>query len=129
MPKAKCGKAGAWAVMADELNRNIEQLWRDYEFLTKEISRFIDARSDDMVEELVNQRNKLEGIIKERNDQVYHKTTEGKALIGAILAINKDATNRLQQRYNHLQQQHKISLAYDNESGLMNPAHYLDKDM
>jgi hypothetical protein len=115
--------------MADELNRNIEALWSDYEFLTKEISRFIDTKSDDMVQDLVNQRNRLEEIIKEKDDKVYHKTPEGKALIGAILAINKEATNRLQHRYNNLQQQHRISLAYDGDSGLMQQMHYLDEDM
>jgi len=99
--------------MGDELNRSIEELWRDYEFLTKEISRFIDVRDNTMVEDFVQQRQKLEMFIKEKNDQIYHKTPEGKAHIGSILAINQEAAKCLQQRYNTLQNQHKVFLAYD----------------
>lgn len=115
--------------MADELNRSIEELWRDFEFLTKEISKFINAQDNDLVGDLMSQRDKLQVFIKEKNDQTYHKSADGKARIGAILAVNQDATNRLQQRYNQLKQQHKLSQAYDGSLDAMNPARYLDQDM
>ncbi|MDR1702215.1 MAG: hypothetical protein LBR56_05525 [Sporomusaceae bacterium] len=115
--------------MSDELGRSIEELWRDYEFLTKEISKFIDQRDENMVTEFLSQRNKMEKFITEKNDQTYHKTPEGKALIESILALNKDAASRLQQRYNNLKQQHKVFIAYEGETISAQPRHYLDKDM
>jgi len=114
--------------MDDELSRNIQELWSDYEFLTKEISRFIDARDDAMVEDFVRQRQKLETFIKEKNDQAYHKTPAGKALIGSILAINQAATKRLQHRYNTLQNQHKVFLAYEGDINSRYVSNSLDED-
>jgi len=115
--------------MGDELNRGILELWRDYEFLTKEISKFIDARNDEMVEELVRQRQKLETFIQEKNDQDYHKTPEGKALIGSILALNQAAAKRLQHRYNTLQNRHKLFLAYEGDTNSMYLSHSLDENL
>jgi len=115
--------------MGDELSRDIQELWRDYEFLTKEISKFIDARDDAMVEDFVQQRQKLETFIKEKNDQTYHKTPAGKALIGSILAINQAAANRLQHRYNTLQNQHKLFLAYEGDTNSMYLSHSLDENL
>jgi len=115
--------------MGDELNRDIRELWHDYEFLTKEISKFIDARNDEMVEELVRQRQKLETFITEKNDREYHKTPAGKTLIGSILALNQEAAKRLQHRYNTLQNQHKVFLAYDGDINSMYLSHSLDENL
>lgn len=110
--------------MADELNRSTEKLWRDYEFLTNEIRKIAELGDDKLVIDLINQRERLQAIIEEKNDKAYVKSPEGKALLATILAESKKATEIIQKRYNHLKQQHRLSQTYEETQGTFISEHH-----
>lgn len=100
--------------MVEELKRSIEALWLDYQFLTREIAKFVDIQDFDFVFNLIEQREQLQSIIGEQGDgDEFRQSERGKILLQTIYSENQAAMQRLQFMLNHSKRQHTISQAYE----------------
>lgn len=97
-----------------ETTRAAKDLWQDYLFLTRELSKCINREDLDLFYEILSQRERLQHIIDEQQpDKEYSKSAEGGELLNAIRQENKFAMLRLQALLNKGKNQHAISHAYD----------------
>ncbi|MDF2930633.1 MAG: hypothetical protein K0Q75_2871 [Anaerospora sp.] len=88
------------------------ELWQDYHFLTKEMSKFLLRNDIDLFFELMNQREKIQADLDSCEDD-YKRTPEGKSLLEAIRMTNQGIGHRLQFMLNQAKQQESVSNAYD----------------
>ena len=91
----------------------IEELWRNYLFLTQEMDKFLTRQDIDMVTELISQRDKLQTMIENEVPEGFAATATGKQLLQQIQQLNQGITLRLQLLRNQTSQQHSASQAYD----------------
>lgn len=94
--------------------KNTADLWRDYLFLTRELVKFLGKEQDaDLVQELLNQRERLQEAIEGRTGDPFRLSEEGKSLIREIAAVNEQAQQQLQLALNRSRQQQQLAKAYD----------------
>jgi len=91
----------------------IEQLWQEYAFLTREISKFVTKRDFSLVNTLLEQRDKLQEMISASEDKAYRGSPDGQALMTSIMAQEQQIAATLQLLRNKMQQQQTVSGAYD----------------
>lgn len=91
-----------------------ERLWQDYEFLTREMDKFITRHQLDMFVELTKQRETLQEKIDHTEDVAsYRLSPQGKAKIAAVSQLNQQIQLKLLQFRNHSLQQQSVSNAYE----------------
>jgi len=88
------------------------ELWQDYYFLTREMSKFLLKNDIDLFFELMNQREKIQADIDSCEDD-YKRTAEGRALLEAVRATNQGIGHRLQFLLNQARQKETVTNAYD----------------
>ena len=90
----------------------MENLWRDYHFLTREMATFIARQELDMFYELQDQRIQLQEKIEKEGDNTYLQTDEGRELVREVQAEDARIATLLRGSMNRLQQQRQVRHAY-----------------
>lgn len=99
--------------MMDVLNRSSEALWLDYQFLTREITKFVELQDYDTVFDLIEQRDQLQDIIDEQDDAEFRQSERGKLLMQTIYSENQTAMQRVQFMLNNSKRQRNVAQAYE----------------
>jgi len=92
--------------------KTAESLWQDYQFLTKEMKKFLIEQDMDLFNDLMNQRERLQAIIDQTDDDVFKVSREGKTLLSKIRKINQDITDNMHLLLSRNKRQHEVSEAY-----------------
>ena len=95
----------------------MEDLWRDYRFLTREMAAFIARQELDMFYELQNQRLQLQAKIDETGDYSFLQTEEGRVLVKELQAADTQIASQLRGAMSRLTQQRKVQRAYQSAYG------------
>ena len=96
-----------------------KQLWENYAFLTKEMSKFLARKEYDLFFELMEQREQLQIMINESNDTDFKQSPQGQELLLMVRQENAFIIANLRMAMNQMQQHHTVSTAYE---GKMPPA-------
>lgn len=89
-----------------------KELWLDYWFLTREMSKFLMKKEWELFYELMRQRQIMQARIQQADDD-FKTTQEGRKLIFEIQQENNAIRQRLQFNLNRLKQHEQVSRAYD----------------
>ncbi|HBP63670.1 MAG TPA: hypothetical protein DD730_05240 [Desulfosporosinus sp.] len=92
--------------------KTAEALWQDYQFLTKEMLKFLAQPDMDLFYELMNQREKLQTIIEQSVDDGFKVSRDGRILLREIQHMNQDITDNMQLLLSRSKRQHQVSEAY-----------------
>ena len=95
----------------------MQDLWRDYRFLTREMAAFIARQELDMFYELQNQRLQLQAKIDETGDYSFLQTEEGQELVGEVQIADARIASQLRGAMSRLTQQRKVQRAYQSAYG------------
>ena len=90
----------------------MENLWRDYQFLTREMAIFIARQELDMFYELQSQRLQLQAMIEEQGDRAYLQTEAGREMVREVQAADALMATQLRGNMNRLTQQRQVRHAY-----------------
>lgn len=93
------------------VGKTLEALWQDYQFLTKEMLKFL-AQDMDLFYELMNQREKLQTIIEQSADGGFKVSRDGRILLRGIQQMNQEITDNMQLLLSRSKRQHQVSEAY-----------------
>lgn len=89
-----------------------QALWQDYQFLTKEMLKFLAKPDMELFYELMNQREKLQTLIDQAADPDYKVSPEGKSMLSEIKQDNQTITQHLQLQLSNTKRQHQVTEAY-----------------
>lgn len=92
--------------------KTAEVLWKDYQFLTKEILKFLLKQDMDLFYELMNQREKLQTIIDQTADNDFKDSPEGRSLLVEIQQDSQNIMHNLQLQLLSQKRHHQVSEAY-----------------
>ena len=95
----------------------MQDLWRDYRFLTREMASFIARQELDMFYELQNQRLQLQDKIDETGDYSFLQTEAGQELVGEVQIADARIASQLRGAMSRLTQQRKVQRAYQSAYG------------
>lgn len=93
--------------------KSANDLWGDYLFLTKEMGKFIARQDFELFFELTEQRERLQVMIDQTDDDVFKRTDQGRQVAAEIRRQNQVITNRLRSLLNSAKQEHTVNQAYD----------------
>lgn len=93
-------------------DKTAEALWLDYQFLTKEILKFLVNEDMDLFYNLLNQREQLQAIIDRTPDEGFKVSPAGRNLLTKIHHESQLIINNLQLRLGRNKRQHQVSEAY-----------------
>lgn len=99
------------------LKKTAKELWGDYHFLTKEMIKFLDKKDMDIFYDLMNQRERLQVMIDQVDDDGFKISTEGQELLAAIRMDSQLIIHTLQFQINIGKKQHQVAEAYGGETG------------
>lgn len=88
-------------------------LWRDYRFLTREMSAFLARQELDMFYSLLEQRQSLQAMIEERDDYEYLFSDEGRELVREVQREDMVIARALRGNMVQLQQKRQVRVAYN----------------
>jgi len=94
------------------VGKTAKALWQDYQFLTKEMLKFLAKPDMDLFYELMNQREKLQTLIEQTADPDYKVSPEGRALLNQIKQDNQTIAHNLQLQLSKSKRQHQVTEAY-----------------
>lgn len=97
----------------EAIEKTISALWKDYLFLTTEMEKFLDKQDFEMFFELVSQRERLQVMIEERQQQSPNDSLPGGGILAEINKMNQVVTEKLKCAMNREDKQHNVSRAYD----------------
>jgi len=89
-----------------------ENLWKDYRFLTREMSAFLAKRELDMFYELLDQRQALQAMIDETADYEYLNSEDGKELAREVQREEVLISRQLRGSMAQMKQQRQHRTAY-----------------
>lgn len=92
--------------------KTAEALWQDYQFLTKEMKKFLIEDDIELFNDLMNQRERLQNTIEKAPDDGFIVSQRGRSLLSEIQQINQDITANLQLLLNRTKRQQQVSEAY-----------------
>jgi len=92
--------------------KTAEALWQDYQFLTKEMMKFLVKQDMELFYELMKQREKLQAIIDQTADNNFKFSPEGHNLFSEIQQVNQAITENLQLLLSRGKRRHQVSEAY-----------------
>ena len=98
------------------VGKTAEVLWQDYQFLTKEMLKFLAQQDMDLFYELMNQREKLQIIIEQSVDDGFKVSRDGRMLLREIQQMNQDITDNMQLLLSRSKRQHQVTEAYGTAS-------------
>lgn len=94
------------------VGKTTEALWQDYQFLTKEMKKFLIEQDMELFNSLMNQRERLQVIIEQAADDDFKVSSRGRSLLSEIQRINQDITDNMQLLLSRSKQQHQVTVAY-----------------
>jgi hypothetical protein len=89
-----------------------ENLWKDYQFLTREMSTFLAKQELDMFYELLDQRQSLQAMIDETGDYEYLFSEAGQELVQEVQQEDVQNSRQLRGSMTRMQQQRQVRNAY-----------------
>lgn len=93
---------------------SLENILKEYLFLSKELLKFTDVESLQVFEDLVKQREVfIEKLKNCKYDVEYVKSDAGKELIEEIISIDKEVYDKMLKSRNMLKNQFEISNVYE----------------
>ncbi len=95
--------------MADKTAR---ELWQDYQFLTKEMVKFLEKQDMNLFYDLLNQREQLQPLIDQTPDEGFKVSPEGKKMLTEIKQDSQSIIQNMQLRLNTSKRQQQVSNAY-----------------
>lgn len=95
-----------------KLGKTAQALWQDYQFLTKEMLKFLKAQDMELFYDLSNQREKLQTIIDQTDDGGFKVSSEGQSLLNEIQHDSQSIIDNMQLLLSHSKRQHQVSEAY-----------------
>jgi len=104
-----CGK-GSWQVMVG--GKSAKALWQDYRFLTKEMIKFLAKQDMELFNELMNQRERLQTMLNQVNDDGFKDSTEGQTILAEVQQDNQSIIDNVQVLLSQSKRQHQVSQAY-----------------
>lgn len=97
-------------------DNNAQALWQDYQFLTKEMVKFITKQDMELFYNLLNQREQLQMIIDQTPDDGFKVSPAGRSLLSGIQQDNQTIIHNLQIRLSSNKRLHQVSEAYNSIS-------------
>ena len=94
------------------VGKTAEALWKDYQFLTKEMLKFLVKQDMGLFYELMNQREKLQSIIDKTVDNDFKASPEGRSLLAVIQQDSQSILHNLQFQLQYQKRQQQVSEAY-----------------
>lgn len=94
------------------VGKTAENLWQDYQFLTKEMLKFLSKQDMELFYNLMNQREQLQIIIDQTDDCGFKVSSAGQSLLAGIQQDNQYISDNLQLRLNSSKRLHQVSVAY-----------------
>ena len=98
--------------LATNVDKTVQALWQDYQFLTKEMKKFLIEQDMELFNDLMNQRERLQAIIDQTVDGGFKVSPQGRSLLSEIQQVNQDITDNMQRQINSSKRQHQVSEAY-----------------
>ncbi|KUO70123.1 MAG: hypothetical protein APF81_00295 [Desulfosporosinus sp. BRH_c37] len=92
--------------------KTAQALWQDYQFLTKEMIKFLSKQDMGLFYDLMNQRERLQTIIEQTEDDDFKVSLQGRSLLSEIQQVNQDITDNLRLILSRSKRQHQVSEAY-----------------
>jgi hypothetical protein len=89
------------------------ELWQNYRFLTKEMLKFIVKQDMELVYELMDQRERLQNIIDETDDEGFKLSPLGRSLLSQIQQDNQVIFHRVQAKHLQMKQHHHVTEIYN----------------
>lgn len=99
-----------------ENKKTVEQCWQDYLFLTQEMDKFLEKKEYDLFLELMNQREKLQGLIEELPSNSFYSSDKGQEYFRLINQTEQKIKLQLEFLRNTTKRNHQISNAYESFS-------------
>jgi len=97
----------------DKVTKTSQELWNDYFFLTEEMSKFLEQQEMELFYELMQQREALQKIIDEVQDDEFLLSIAGQQFLQKVRESNQSIALKLQYVINNNRNQHNVSRAYD----------------
>lgn len=91
-------------------------LWLDYQFLTKEMKKFLSKQDMALFYHLVDQRERVQTLIDQTADEGFRVSEEGQAMLTEIQQESQEIIHDLQVRLSYSKRQHQVSEAYSGAS-------------
>jgi len=92
--------------------KTAHDLWQDYQFLTKEMKKFLAQQDMELFNNLMNQRDHLQSLLEQTPDNGFQGSAEGRCLLNEIRQANQKITYELQLLMGSSKRQHQVSEAY-----------------
>ena len=96
--------------------KTAQALWQDYQFLTKEMMKFLTKQDMDLFYNLLNQREGLQTMIDQTSDDGFKVSPEGRSLLAEIQRDSEYVILNLRLRLSGSKRQHQVSEAYSGAS-------------
>lgn len=93
--------------------RTVEEMWRDYLFLTNEMDKFLEKNDFAFFQQLLQQREDLKKMIGDRQDTAYGKSLSGHNVLEAIHGKDKVILNKLLRMRNFAKKHLEVENAYN----------------
>jgi len=92
--------------------KTAQALWKDYRFLTKEMIKFLAKRDMDLFNELMNQRERLQTMIDQVDDDGFKLSSLGQTILSEVQQDNQYIIDNVQILLSRSKRQHQVSEAY-----------------
>ncbi|MFZ3101261.1 MAG: hypothetical protein WA131_04450 [Desulfitobacteriaceae bacterium] len=94
------------------LGKTAQALWQDYQFLTKEMLKFLTKQDMNLFYDLMNQREQLQTMIDQTDDEGFKSSLAGRSLLSEIQQDSQSISDNLQFRINSSKRQQQVAEAY-----------------
>lgn len=94
-------------------DKTARALWDNYLFLTEEMGKFLVRQEMELFNNLLKQREELQGRIEEAPDDGFKASPEGRRLLKRIGELNLLITNKMQLLVNNGRRQNQAAAAYN----------------
>lgn len=94
------------------LDKPAKELWADYLFLSQELLKFVRTGDAEMVDMLLDQRDRLQKIIDTSRDKEFIASGEGKRVLAAVRETNAAVTREMYHFLSRGKQQQALEQAY-----------------
>lgn len=92
--------------------KTAQALWQDYQFLTKEMMKFLAKQDMELFYNLMKQRERLQAVIEQTEDDGFKVSPAGHSLLNEIWQENQNITENLQARFRNIKRKHQVAEAY-----------------
>lgn len=93
--------------------KTAQAFWQDYLFLTKEMLKFLDKQDMELFYELMDQRERMQSIIDETQDEGFKISPEGLSLLTEVEKDNQIIFRDLQLMHSRAKRHHQVSEVYN----------------